>query len=114
MHKRYSKEELTAIRTLIPIEPLIEEVLKLEQAGRRFHCPCCKTLCLTLKHSSNLLWCSSCERDFNAIDIVMHSRRCGFIHSVNLLKALLPSAYRSNMQKGSMRPERKVFRSGRG
>ena len=91
MNKRYSSEELYAIRSYIPIQMVIEKLLKIpckEIEGRqRFVCPNCFEMQTGIDLRTNLCRCFGCLRNFNTIDLVMKVQQRSFVESVKLLQA---------------------------
>jgi len=88
--RRFSKEELFAVRNLIPIDALIGSVLGIptmhEQNTFRFLCPLCGGFHTATNQETNLARCFHCKQNFNPIDIVMRCRGVGFVESVLFLK----------------------------
>jgi len=96
MKRRFSAEELFELRNSIPINVLIEELLKIpcktSEGYFRFLCPICNEYRTATKCSSNLARCFGCEKNFNTIDLTMAVKASGFIESVNYLKGVLNRA----------------------
>src|SRR5262245_44804630 len=90
MTKRFSTDELFAIRNHVPILYVIERVLKVPSAGdgtaRRFACPVCLAYEIGLNPETNLTRCFRCRRNFNTIELVMSVRGTGFVETVRLLQ----------------------------
>ena len=93
MKKRLSSEELFELRNSIPINTVIKELLSIPSKTIdgyfRFLCPVCNEFQTATKASTNLARCFYCERNFNAIDLVMIVKDLGFIESVTFLKNVL-------------------------
>jgi DNA primase len=91
--KRFSSNELFKLRNGIPIEILIQNILpipsKISEGVFRFLCPICNEFQTGINPNENLVRCFRCERNFNAIDLVMEAQGCGFKESVLYLKRLL-------------------------
>lgn len=93
MKRRFSAQELFELRNSIPINVLIEELLKIpcktSEGYFRFLCPLCNSYQTATNGSTNLGRCFRCEKNFNAIDLTMAVKASGFIESVNYLKGIL-------------------------
>ena len=93
MGKRFSSKELYEIRNSIPIHVLIETQLgipaKISEGIFRFLCPLCNEFQTAVNPKTNLSRCFRCEKNFNAIDMVMAWNSTGFVDSVKYLKAIL-------------------------
>jgi len=91
MKKRFSSEELYAVRNFIPIDFVIRNVVKLrwklDSKIFRFVCPVCGGFDTAINRHTNLARCFQCERNFNTIDIVMLVRGSSFVESVLSLKS---------------------------
>ncbi len=91
--KRFSSSELFELRNDIPIEILIENILqmpsKTSEGVFRVLCPRCNEFQTGINPNVNLMRCFRCERNFNAIDLVMEVKDCGFTDSVLFLRHLL-------------------------
>ena len=91
MNRRFSEQELFALRNYIPIDTLIEEKLmipsKISEGFFRFLCPLCSSFQTSTHPKTNLARCFHCERNFNTIDMVMICEDMGFVQSVKYLKA---------------------------
>jgi len=87
--KKFSSCELFELRNTIPIESLIREELpipfKISEGVFRFLCP----IQTSVNPKNNLARCFRCERNFNAIDLVIEYQGFGFKESVVFLKQLL-------------------------
>ena len=91
--KKYSSSELFELRNAIPVDILIREALpipsKISEGVFRFLCPICNEFQTAVNPNTNLARCFRCERNFNAIDLVIEIQGCGFKESVLFLKQLL-------------------------
>lgn len=91
MNRRFSPQELFALRNFIPIDTLIEKKLmipsKFSEGFFRFRCPLCSEFQTATNPKTNLARCFRCERNFNAIDLVMTWEKMDFVQSVKYLKA---------------------------
>ena len=87
--RRFSSEELFALRNNIGIREVICDILKIpgkEVEGIfRFLCPQCKEFQTAINPKTNLSRCFRCQRNFNNIEIVMQDKQLGFVASVKLL-----------------------------
>lgn len=90
MTRRFTSDELYAIRNQIPIDVLIETLLgvpvKHVQNRFRFSCPLCAGFQTSILRKKNHSRCFDCGRNFNTIEIVMYHMHIGFVESVNRLK----------------------------
>lgn len=93
MKKRFSADELRALRNKIPIDRLIEGELsipaKRSQGVFRFLCPICNEFQTAVKPVTNLARCFRCEMNFNTIEITMRVKHIGFLDSAAYLTDLL-------------------------
>ena len=91
MARRFSAEQLHAVRNVIPIRLVIESILEIpskEVEGIfRFVCPCCHESQTAVNPTTNLSRCFLCKKNFNTIEVYMADRHAGFVDAVN---ALLP------------------------
>ena len=91
--KKFSSNELFELRNAIPVETLIQNILrvpsKTSEGVFRFLCPICNEFQTGINPNVNLVRCFRCERNFNAIDLVMENQGCEFKESVVFLKQLL-------------------------
>ena len=91
--KKFSSGELFELRNAIPVEILIQNILrvpnKTSEGVFRVLCPVCNEFQTGINPNVNLVRCFRCERNFNAIDLVMENQGCGFRESVVFLKQLL-------------------------
>jgi hypothetical protein len=89
MQKRFSKQCLWRLRNLIPIAMLIADILELPHKTQdgyfRFRCPLCNNFDTATNPKTNLARCFTCQRNFNAIDIVMIEKRLNFKQAVKHL-----------------------------
>jgi DNA primase len=96
MKRRFTGNELFRLRNLIPIDGLIEENLnvpsKIREGRFRFLCPICGEFDTATNPRTNLARCFRCERNFNAIDLVMIVKGANFVDAVEYLKILEPSS----------------------
>ena len=90
MTRRFTSDELYAIRNYIPIDVLIEKLLgvpvKHTQNRLHFLCPLCAGFQTSVLREKNLSRCFDCGRNFNTIEIMMYHMHIGFVESVNRLK----------------------------
>jgi len=93
MKNRFSSRELFELRNNIPLDMLIRDQLQVPSKIRdgvfRFLCPVCNEFQTAVNPTTNLARCFRCEKNFNAIDLVMEVRGCGFKDSVRFLKNLI-------------------------
>ena len=91
--KNFSSSQLFELRNTIPVEILLQNILrvpsKISEGVFRFLCPVCNEFQTGINPNVNLVRCFRCERNFNAIDLVMETQDCGFKESVLFLKRLL-------------------------
>lgn len=91
--KKFTSNELFELRNAIPVEFLIQNILrvpnKTSEGVFRFLCPICNEFQTGINPNVNLVRCFRCERNFNAIDLVMENQGCGFKESVLFLKQLV-------------------------
>jgi DNA primase len=90
MSRRFTSDELYAIRNHIPIDVLIEKLLavpvKHTQNRLHFACPLCAGFQTSILREKNLGRCFDCGRNFNTIEIMMYHMHIGFVESVKRLK----------------------------
>jgi hypothetical protein len=90
MTRRFTSDELYAIRNHIPIDILIEKLLgvpvKHTQNRLHFSCPLCAGFQTSILREKNLSRCFDCGKNFNTIEIVMYHMHIGFVESVKRLK----------------------------
>lgn len=88
--KRFSGEELYSLRNDIPVERVIKDALGIPwrevEGCFRFLCPECNKFNTAVNPATNLGRCFYCERNFNAIDLVMLINQADFVNSVRFLK----------------------------
>ena len=88
--RRFSSEELYAVRNNIALRKVICEVLEIpskDVAGVfRFLCPKCREFQTAINVKTNLSRCFRCQVNFNAIELVMQDRGLKFVESVRLLQ----------------------------
>lgn len=105
--KRFSSEELYSLRNDIPIERLIKDALGIPwrntEACFRFLCPLCNGFNTAVNPTTNLARCFGCEKNFNAIDLVMLINQSDFVNSIRFLKK-----YHQSNQIQPARPDLKV------
>jgi len=89
--KRFSEKELTELRNEIPINIVIEDILKIpcKMTGSyfRFLCPLCREFLTATHPRTNLARCFRCKINFNPIEMVMVSLDSPFVESVKFLQA---------------------------
>jgi len=92
MERRFSSEELHALRNQVPIKFLIKELLGIPckeiEGVFRFLCPHCREFQTAINPKTNLSRCFRCRRNFNTIEMVMEDKHLGFVESVKFLKRL--------------------------
>jgi CHC2 zinc finger len=93
MKRRFSADELRALRNQIPIDRLIEQELsipsKRSEGVFRFVCPICNEFQTAVKPATNLARCFRCEMNFNTIEITMRVKNIGFLDSATYLTKIL-------------------------
>ena len=96
MRRRFSSDELFELRNSIPIDTVIKELLALPGKSSeglfRFVCPICNEFQTATNPRTNLARCFLCQKNFNAIDLVMLVKKAGFIESVTYLKGVLDNS----------------------
>lgn len=89
---RFSSRELFELRNNIPVDMLIRDHLQIPSKIRddyfRFLCPLCNEFQTAVNPTTNLARCFRCEKNFNAIDLVMKIKGYGFKDSVLFLKQI--------------------------
>ena len=89
---RFSSRELFELRNNIPVDILIRDHLqvssKISDGLFRFLCPLCNEFQTAVNPATNLARCFRCEKNFNAIDLVMEIKGYGFRDSVLFLKQI--------------------------
>lgn len=100
MSRRFSRQQLFALRNQIPIEMLIEKVLAVPSDRKngyfRFACPLCQGFHTAVNAEHNLARCFDCRKNFNPIDMVMCRNKTSFIKSVDFLKRCYPQLFAAN------------------
>lgn len=90
MTRRFSDEELHAIRNFIPIRLVIEQLLEIPskeiEGCYRFLCPVCNEFQTGVNQRTNLSRCFRCQRNFNTIELIMEDRKMPFVQSVRMLQ----------------------------
>ena len=90
MSKHYSADFLRMLRNQIPIDEVINNLLKLQVRKDhhilRFRCPLCDNFHTATNHQSNLARCFDCKKNFNPIDLVITVGKCSFLDAVQFLK----------------------------
>lgn len=93
MSKRFSAQELHALRNSISIEHLISVNLKIPVKQREgifyFLCPLCSKFRGVTYVTTNLAHCFCCQRNFNPIEFVMAVKQLNFVDTVRFLQPLL-------------------------
>lgn len=93
MKRRFSSAQLFELRNCIPINVVIKDLLMIDSKTVdgyfRFLCPICNEFQTATKASTNLARCFFCQKNFNAIDLVMIVKNMGFVDSVTFLKNVL-------------------------
>ena len=88
--KRFTHQELHALRNHIPVSSLIESVLDIPcrtiEGVFRFLCPLCGEFNTSVKSGTNLARCFRCQKNFNTIDLVMIVKKMDFLSAVRFLK----------------------------
>ena len=94
MKRRFTGNELFRLRNSIPVAGLIESNLKIpfkiSEGCFRFLCPICGEFDTAVNPRTNLARCFRCEKNFNAIDLVMIVKGLNFIDTVEYLKNISP------------------------
>lgn len=90
--RRFSDEELRAVRNKIAMRDLICTTLEIPckevEGVFRFLCPKCGEFQTAINPKTNLSRCFRCQRNFNSIEIVMEDRKLNFVDAVKFLKQL--------------------------
>lgn len=88
--RRFSNEELYALRNQIPVAILIEKALgipsRTTQGVFRFLCPLCNEFNTAVNPKTNLARCFGCEKNFNTIDLVMLIKKTNFVNTIHFLE----------------------------
>jgi len=94
--RRFSHEELYALRNQIPVAILIEKGLGIPSRTTeglfRFLCPLCHGFNTAVNPKTNLARCFGCQKNFNTIDLVMLVKKTSFVNTIHFLEH-----YRANM-----------------
>ncbi len=102
MTRRFSPEQLYALRNEIPIDLLIEKYLSIPcdrsgpigTKGRfRFACPLCGGFETSVLWEKNLGRCFACNKNLNNVDLVIHCMNVDFVESIRRLQE-----YRAEMR----------------
>jgi DNA primase len=95
--RRFSEDELFAIRNQVPMRAVIIELSGLPnkeiEGVFRFLCPFCNEFQTGVHEKTNLARCFRCCRNFNTIELLMASRALSFVESVKLLLRQRDSAH---------------------
>ncbi|MFO7737257.1 MAG: CHC2 zinc finger domain-containing protein [Desulfatiglandaceae bacterium] len=106
--RRFSNEELYALRNQIPVAILIEKALgipsRTTEGVFRFLCPLCNEFNTAVNPKTNLARCFGCQKNFNTIDLVMLVKKTNFMNTIHFLEN-----YRTNM---STHPEPDLVKDG--
>ncbi len=104
---RFSNEELYYLRSLLPIREVLAR-LKIEARWcrdiLRFRCPLCGGYHTAINDRTNLARCFDCRRNSNPIELVMATRRLGFVASVHFLRGIRSTQRRPPEANSSHRP----------
>lgn len=108
MNRRFSEEELHAIRNRIPVRFVLKKFCGTEckeiEGSSRFVCPVCHEMRTSIHPNENLGRCFRCERNFNPIELVMLGCELSFVESVKLLqKHIKPQAARDSVDTSNSR-----------
>ena len=95
------------MRNDIPIDKVIKDALDIPwrdtEGCFRFLCPLCNEFNTAVNPATNLARCFYCERNFNAIDLVMLINQSDFVNSIRFLKK-----YQKDKQIQQIKPDLKV------
>ena len=101
-NRRFSSSQLYALRNEINVQMLIEKTLRIPcrvtKGCFRFMCPLCNGFDTAVNPKTNLARCFCCEKNFNAIDLVMLVRQADFVRSAKFLQSI--------HQKNDVSPDR--------
>ena len=93
MTRRFTSEDLYAIRNDISVRYVIENILNIpakEVEGIfRFLCPTCGEFQTAINPKTNLSRCFRCLQNFKTIELVMHDQKMSFVDSVKFLQRSL-------------------------
>ncbi len=88
--RRFSKEELYALRNQIPVAILMEKALEIPSRTTdgvfRFLCPLCHEFNTAVNPKTNLARCFGCQKNFNTIDLVMLVKKTNFVNTIRFLE----------------------------
>jgi len=90
--KRFSPEYLQALRNDVDLRELIADLcIPVTISARRwtFACPLCGESDTGVHPQVNLARCFRCEKNFNAIDLVMAECGCSFLEAITYLESRL-------------------------
>jgi hypothetical protein len=98
--RRFSSNELSFLRNRLPVDCVIENLLKLPTRRNHdklsFACPVCSGFDTSINTAHNLARCFACRQNFNPIELVMHHLQIGFVDSVKWLKKRMSAAPTQN------------------
>ncbi len=86
------QQHLRRLRNEIPLRDVLDRLgipSKHREGYLRFLCPVCTEFNTAVNPRTNLGRCFRCERNFNAIELVMTAKRLGFLAAVQLLEPML-------------------------
>jgi hypothetical protein len=90
-NRRFSDQQLYALRNHIPIGTVIEKILrtpsKISHGTYRFRCPLCSEFNTAINAATNLARCFDCKKNFNPIDFVIAAQKIGFVEAVSMLES---------------------------
>lgn len=92
--RRITNEELRRLRNDIGVDEVIRvlgQPLKCREGHFRFLCPICSEFHTDTNAKTNLARCFRCDRNFNAIDLIMIVERVSFLDAVHTLRDILAS-----------------------
>jgi hypothetical protein len=88
----FSSSQLYALRNEINVQMLIEKTLRIPcrvtKGCFRFLCPLCNGFDTAVNPKTNLARCFHCEKNFNAIDLVMLDKQADFVQSAKFLQSI--------------------------
>lgn len=89
--RRFSDVELKILRNDVPVQWVIETLLRLPhkevEGVYRFLCPLCNEFQTGINPNTNLARCFRCGKNLNPIELVMVEKELSFVQSVRLLEA---------------------------
>ncbi len=110
MSRRFSQQQLFALRNQIPIDRLIEKILAIPSKRingyLRFACPLCQGFHTAVNAQHNLGRCFDCQKNFNPIDMVMCRNKISFKQSVDFLKNCCPQLPTTNKAHRPQLPQK--------